>query len=197
MRISNPPPSESNLDRHSITRLLQSKLPIAVYPCATDQGPFDRDQHNSYWELPNLQFVKGMAPALQRYIAFAFMRLSRSDFLRAMDYDQPRELMEKLFKIRHRVWETATWVQIADYRLVRRSREKAQLIPAAALQPDDLVLPFKLIPCEVEVADTALYRITVSEGAGNFRVLFRGDPYENEQALQTALPDLYQSFRVP
>ncbi len=54
------------LDPHAIVRLLRSELPIAIYPCATQDGPFAYGPHNCFWKLPNLAFVADLQPPLRR-----------------------------------------------------------------------------------------------------------------------------------
>jgi pyrimidine-specific ribonucleoside hydrolase len=88
---SNPGFLEWNvqLDPHAIVCLLRSKLPIAIYPCATKDGPFACGPNNSYWTLPDLRFVERMHPALRAYLAYAFGRSARADFLRAVEPESP------------------------------------------------------------------------------------------------------------
>src|SRR5229473_167211 len=72
----------------------------------------------------DMRFIADMHPKLRRYLGYAFGRLSRIDFLRAMDDDLPEELMEQIYTLsdpahpdgRHYVWETALWTNIASRR---------------------------------------------------------------------------------
>jgi hypothetical protein len=73
------------LDVHAFRRLLQSDLPVALYPCATQDGAFALGPNNTYWQLPNLAFIGQMHPQLRRYLDFAFGKSLRHDFLRAME----------------------------------------------------------------------------------------------------------------
>ena len=49
------------LDPQALVRLLRSDLPIAIYPCATKEGPFAYGPHNCFWKLNNLQFIEKSA----------------------------------------------------------------------------------------------------------------------------------------
>ena len=181
------------LDPHAAVRLLRSDLPIAIYPCATGAGPFAYGPHNSFWLLPNLEFVARMDPRLRRYLVYAFTRSTRPDFLRALEEDPPAEVMAAVAARRHNVWETATWMQAADRRLVRRVDGRYRILPAGEIQPADKILPGDLKPCRLEVRDDGKFTFSLASGGG-FRMYDRGDPSENERALREALPALYESF---
>ena len=69
-------------------------LPIAFYPdaannagdkgCGVFSPAFSYDEHDTYWKLPNLRFIRQMDAPLRRYLEYAFSRSSRVDFLRAI-----------------------------------------------------------------------------------------------------------------
>ena len=80
-----------------------------------------------------------MDPKLQRYMAYAFGRVNRSDFLRAMDEDFPDELTAKVYSQPHNVWETSVWAQVSNRRLVRRADGHYRMIPASEVLPTDKV----------------------------------------------------------
>lgn len=191
------------LDPLAIVCLLRTKLPIALYPDAAnnakDKGynvfspAFSYDEHNTYWKLPNLQFITQMDPPLRRYLEYAFNRSSRVDFLRAMEVDGP-PLDEKLLAKEHYVWETAVWIFLSGRKLVKRADGSCRIVAAREVQPFDKVLPNELRPCIVTVRDDGIYEYRETSGPSNFSVYYRGDPRENEAALREALPALYLSF---
>ena len=96
------------LDPQAIVCLLRSDLPIAIYPCATRDvfkdgkrvniGAFEYGPHNTFWKLPNLKFIAQMEPRLRRYLTFAFGRVNRVDFLRAMEEDPPADSCGRLWR---------------------------------------------------------------------------------------------------
>jgi len=182
------------LDPHAMVCVLRSDLPVAIYPCATQDGPFALGRHNCSWKLENLGFVSGMHPRLRSYLAFAFSRSMRMDFLRYLDEDPPAAIMNDIGKRPHNVWETAVWMQVADLRLVRRADGVCRIIPAGEVRPSDRVLPNELRPCTVTVSDKGLFSFKLTDKPTNFRIYDRGDPIENERALREALRVLYQSF---
>jgi pyrimidine-specific ribonucleoside hydrolase len=183
------------LDRRAFVRLLRSDLPIALYPCATDKGPFDLGRHNSFWKLPDLRFLREMRPGLQRYLAFAFERVARMDFLRAMESDFPPDVMERVCGRPHNVWETAVWAQVTNRRLVRRADGHYRLVPASEVSPSDTVLPNELRLCRILARDDGQFDFEFTAAPTNFFLYDREDPLANERALQEALPALYTSFK--
>lgn len=191
-----------NLDPHAFVRVLQSDLPIALYPCATADGPFGYHRNNSFWQLPDLRFVASMHPALRRYLGYAFGRVVRPDFLRAMEEDLPDDLMEQVYatatdafyRRSHQVWETALWINIADRRLVQRADGTYRIMPAADVTHSDRVLPNDLRPCTINLQADGRFTYAWTDQPSSLLMYDRGDPHENERALQEALPALYQSF---
>lgn len=189
-----------HLDPHAVVRLLRSDLPVAIYPCATHEGGFAYGRHNSYWKLPNLEFIREMAPELARYLCYAIARSGRVDFLRALEQDPPQGLMDEVGARHHHVWETAIWLNASNSHLVRRTDGSHRIVHHSQLRPGDTILPNELRPCTVRVHDDGRYAFEIVEGEGggegNFWIYDRHEPYENEAALREALPALYCSFRV-
>jgi hypothetical protein len=186
------------LDPNAIVCLLRSNLPVAIYPCAVgakEGGALGYGPHNCFYKTPDLHFIKRMDPRLQRYLAYAFGRVNRSDFLRAMDEDFPDELTAKVYSEPHNVWETSVWTQTSNRRLVRRADGHYRIIPAGAVLPTDKVLPNDLRPCVLKVPDDGLFTFKLTDKPSNFLMYDRGDPYENERAFTEALIDFYTSIR--
>ncbi len=185
------------LDPHAFVCLLRSDLPIAIYPCATKDGPFAYGPHNCFWRLPDLQFIRQMEPRLQRYLGYAFEWSNRSDFLRAMEEDPPETIWPPICGRSHNVWETCVWMQVAGRRLVRRSDGCYRIVTERDVRADDRVLPNHLRPCQVTVRENGSFTFEMTDQPTNFWIYDRGDPGENERALREALPALYVSFKPP
>jgi pyrimidine-specific ribonucleoside hydrolase len=185
------------LDPHPIVCLLRSSLPIAVYPCATKDGAFAYGPHNTYWKLPNVDFIDRMYPQLRQYLGYALGRVQRTDFLRVLEEsfstDFIKGLVGKSYNGVHNVWETAVWMQISRRCLVQRANGHFAIIPQRAVRHSDKVLKNQLRPCLVEVRDDGQYRFELVSGESNFLIYERGDPTENEMALREALPEWYVS----
>jgi pyrimidine-specific ribonucleoside hydrolase len=184
------------LDPHAFVCLLRSDLPVAIYPCATKDGPFAYGRHNCFWRMPDLKFIARMDPKLQAYLAFAFTRSTRMDFLRAVEQAPAAAVLNSFMGREHNVWETSVWAQVSGRRIVRRADGAHRLIPAADVLPSDTVLPNELRPCKVKVRDNGMFTFELTDGPTNFLIYDRGDPKENELALRQALPELYTGFRV-
>ena len=129
--------------------LLRSDLPIAVHPCATREGPFAYGPHNCFWQLNHLRFVERMDPRLQAYLAFAFTRSNRMDFLRAVEEPPTTDALRSFTGRKHNVWETGTWLQVSGRRLVRRADGTHRILAAAEVLRTDTVLPNELRPCRI------------------------------------------------
>ena len=183
------------LDPHAIVRLLRSELPIAIYPCGTKGGAFAYDEHNTFWRLPDLQFIRQLDPRLRRYLAYAFERSSRLDFLHALDSDWPAEAVDRMCGRAHAVWETAVWIEASGRRLVRNAAGVHRIVALAEVGSGDRVLTNELLPCAVSVRDDGGFAFALTERESNFSIYHRGDWRENEAALRVALPALYASFR--
>lgn len=83
----------------------------------------------------------------------------------------------------------------AMVRLLRRANGSHRIVPAAEVLSTDKVLPNELRPCIVQVRDNGGFSFTLTDRPTNFLIYDRGDPKENERALQEALSALYLSFR--
>ncbi len=184
------------LDPHAFVRLLRSDLPIAIYPCATAKGAFDLGVNNSFWLLPDLQFVRRMDPLLQRYLAYGYERSTRPDFLVALEEDPPSEVIGQICQRSQNVWETALWTQVAQRRLVKRADGHYRLVPKAEIQTSDSEVPERLVPCHVDVCPNGLFTFEKTTESTNFLIYEREDPKQNELALREALPALYESFSL-
>lgn len=184
-----------HLDVHGFVRLLRSNLEMAIYPCATENGPFDYGPHNSYWILENMNFIRDMEPRLRNYLGYVFERMNRVDFLRALDEPLGDDFMKRICAKRHNVWETAVWAQVARRSIVQRASGEYRLVPNGEIAAGDRVLPNELRPCRVEVQDNGFFAFEFVEQS-NFAMYDRGEPYLNERALREALPELYRNFRT-
>jgi hypothetical protein len=189
------------LDPHAFVAVLQSGLPIALYPCGAgnlDGGwaAFSYDSNNGYWQLANLNFISEMNPPIRRYLEFAFSESKRSDFLRAMETDADPPFDSNRWNRMHRVWETCVWICMTSRVLVQRNDGAYRILPRNKLVPTDRILPNELRPCLLEVQENGLFTYQYSDQPTNIRIYYRGDPLENEKALNDALPALYLEFRT-
>jgi hypothetical protein len=183
------------LDVHAFLRLLRSDLPIAIYPCATQDGAFSLGPNNSYWLLPDLEFVKNMDPKIRRYLDFAFTKSVRVDFLRAMDVDDSVQNTSTYPKPHH-VWETALWTTISKRLLVKHKEGNFEIIPAHNLTKTDKVIPNLLKPCRLRVREDGRFVFEFIQGSSNIYLYDRGDALENQKAFKEALPALYLTFQA-
>lgn len=185
------------LDPHAFVRVMRSDLPIALYPCATPQGPFDVGPFNCFWKLPDMSFIREMAPALRRYLVYAFEASTRMDFLVAMEDEPAKEALDRACARAHNVWETAVWIEAADRKLVRRADGRACIVPRNEVASGDVLDSGRLAPCTWTVDDHGNLEFSLTDHAPRSWIYHRERPQENELALREALPDLYCGYKPP
>lgn len=184
------------LDPHAFVAVLRSRMNVAIYPCATAASPFEVGRNNSFWNLENLRFVGRMDSRLQAFLAYAFERSTRSDFLRAVEEAPDPEAIARICARPHSVWETAVWKNVAGRRLAPGPDGAYRLEPGAppnAGAPDPA--EDRLVPCTVNVRPDGQFAATPTVRRTNFRVYERPNPQANQRALRQALPSLYTAFR--
>ena len=184
------------LDVAAFVRLLRSDLPLALYPCATDKGPFDLGPNNTFWKLPDLGFLRDLSPGLRRYAVFALNRTVRMDFLRALEHDPPAELLNEICKRPHNVWETAVWAEVSGRSLVRRGDGTHRLIPAADVSPADTVIRGRPETLPSDRPGRRPVHLQARHESSRVRIYERADPIGQQRALREALPALYRSFSI-
>ena len=190
------------LDPHAFATMLRSGLPIALYPCGAgnkDGGiaAVSYDSNNGFWKLSTLNFIPKMDPPIRRYLEFAFSRSKRSDFLRAMEADADPPFDTQQWNRNHNVWETCVWICMTDRVLVRRQDGSHRILRRSELKPTDTILPNELRSCTLDVQDNGLFTFQYTDLPSNIRIYYRGDPKENEKALNEALPAWYLEFKTP
>ena len=194
------------LDTLAAARVLRSGMRIILYPCATENGPFDKGVNNSFWALWNLDWILDMPDGRMRnYLAYNILRKSdRPDFLSYLESPLPESDAAVLSSFRsdrfygsggaHYVWETAVWMQVASLVLVGREGV-GRIVPEGEVLDDDLVCPEQLWPVRLEVADNGLFRFERCDDASSVRMYFRMEPWKQERLLNEAFPVWYGSFR--
>lgn len=183
-----------SLDPHAFVRVLRSDLPVAVYPCADESGPWGLGQHNTFWQSPDFGLIRRVAPPLRRYLAFVFERTERADFLVAMEDEVPEEVVARIAALRHNVWETDVWMHVAKRKLVRLAEGGYRIVPEKDVQAGDTVISSELLPCTLDVRDDGQFTFALTEKPTPFSIFFRKDPEEHQRALIEALPRLYESY---
>jgi len=185
------------LDVHAFVCLLRSGLPLALYPCASDRGPFALHRHDSYYQLGKLSFIRRMEPRLRSYLAYALTRQLRHDFLRAMEFDPEPELLDQIDALRsHHVWETALWLEVSGRKLVKRPGVGYCIMAADDVKPGDIILKNDQTPCRIKVRDDGRFDFELTTGKTGVTIYDRGDDLEeNERAMGEALKELYLGFR--
>lgn len=182
------------LDELAFTRLMQSDLPISLYPCADADSAFAYGEHNTFWTLPNLHFVREIDPRLRNYVIFALGRMIRADFLSVLDGKLDEgDAQDRLNRV-HNVWETAVWLNVARRKVVYRDTAW-KIVPQADVRAGERALKNELRPCTLHVRKDGRIAYTLTNARTNFSIFERGDPHEYEQALREAVPAWWKTFR--
>ncbi|ADB33552.1 hypothetical protein Kfla_4525 [Kribbella flavida DSM 17836] len=182
-------------DPIAMMRIVDSGLPLSLYPCATIDSCYAYDHHNTFWSLPDLRWIEGMHPPLRRYLGYALARSSRPDYLRALEEDAPPEVMADIYRRSHSVWETAVWMNVSGRILVRRLDGTHRIIRADDRQPGDVAFRNDQVPCTTTTHPSGLYSFQLTDEPASTTIFVRDDPAEYEKAMTEAMPALYQSFR--
>lgn len=183
------------LDVYAFTRILRSDLSVSIYPCGGIGGAFVKYRNNTYWQLNDMRFVSEMDPKLARYIDFALTKRLAYDFLRVLD-EETRRIEPEAYPMPFAVWETPVWIAISGREIVRKKDGRYRIVKKREIEEGDRVIPYKMIPCRLDVRDDGRFVASETDGPTPFRIYFRPDPEEQEAALQEALPHLMKSFRV-
>ena len=181
------------LDVFAFTRLLRSDLPIDLYPCAGIDGAFVKDPNNTYWQMPDMDFIGTLHPKLQRYIDYAFAKELCYDFLKILDIDEAPRLRFDQYPQPFHFWETALWMNVAQRELVCTLEERYELQPRKEIKAGEKIIPYAMRPCQLEVRDDGRFKFAYTQES-NIRIYYRENLDLNEKALQQAVPSLMRSY---
>lgn len=182
------------LDPHAFVRMLRSGLNVTIYPCATEQGAFALGRNNTYWNLPDFSMIQRVAPPLQRYLAYAFERSTRVDFLSVLDEEIPEERLAAIASRQHSVWETDVWIHVAGRKLVCREGTGYRIVPAAEVKAEDRIISSERVPCSLSVRDDGQFSFSPTDQPTPYKIFHRADPEEHQKALREAMPAMYEEF---
>jgi hypothetical protein len=185
------------LDPWAFIRLLQSDLPIAIYPCSTKDGAFSYGRNNTYWKFQDLSFFTHLDRRLRNYVIYALARMNRPDFLACLEGELPADAASGRITHPHHVWETAVWLNVTRQKLIRKANNEAAVVPAADSATGCKVIQNSLVPCEVHVRSDGRFAFHATEKKSNFSIFQRDDPDEYEAASREAFMALWLSFRLP
>ena len=180
------------LDVYSFTRVLRSGLPVALYPCAGKDGGFVKDVNNTFYYLNDLSFLKELHPKLQCYLDYAFDQRLQHDFLRAMDGPAPYSGGKKIQFEKFSVWETAIWLEVLGYSIVK-TNDRYELAKGPANGAGKMESGLR--SCRLtEIRDDGRFRFEYAGGPSNISIYYRNNVNENEKALNQIVPAMYKSY---
>jgi pyrimidine-specific ribonucleoside hydrolase len=185
------------LDPLAARRVVDSGLPISLYPCASAVDCFSYDRHNTYWKLDTLEWIKQMHPALRRFMLYGLGRSERVDFLRALDDEPSDELKRAVYSREHSVWETAPWMIASGSSLVQHPAGDFEIVAERDVRQNDRIIGNRQVACSVTTHESGLYSFELTgqnAATAPVTIFERDDTAEYERALRQALPRLYTSF---
>jgi len=177
------------LDVHVYVRVLRSGLPVALYPCATENGPFDKGAFNTYWKLPNKQVFLRMDPPLRRYMQYVFTRSNDQGFLSYLEED--RCAAADWADESHNVWETAIWMQAAGRELIC-TEQGYRYLPKGQKKA---ALREELLPCRIDVKDNGVFTFELTAEPTNTYIYHRELPDDMDRMLAEAYEAEYLGFQ--
>jgi hypothetical protein len=183
------------LDPWAFIRLLQSDLPIALYPCATKDGAFSYGPHNTHWKFQDLSFVSRLDPGLRNYVIYALARLNRPDFLACLDGELPLDAASDRITHPHHVWETAVWLNVTRQQLAAGNGSEFSLVSLSGNSADSRVIRNSLVPCNVNVRNDGRFSFQATDRHTNFSIFQRDDPVAYEAASRQAFTSLWTSIK--
>ncbi|MGC8739207.1 MAG: hypothetical protein ACP5UA_11265 [Candidatus Hydrogenedens sp.] len=184
------------LDPKAFIRVLSLDIPLYIYPCADKDNAFALGNYNTYWLMPNLEFMKEMDPRLLRYLIYSHSRSNRVDFLQVLEEEPSETDKNTLFQRKHNVWETDVWLEVSKRLLVQRADGNYQIILATERKASDRIISPSFIPVHLKPFPDGNFEIEQTDEGTPHRLFFRSDPEEHQKALRQALPELYKSFRT-
>lgn len=183
------------LDVFAFNRILKSELPVAIYPCAGKDGGFVKDCNNTYWKLPDIDFIRKMNPQLQRYLDFAFTQKLQYDFLRAMNADYPVDIDLNRYPCPFHVWESAIWLKATQREIICTPTGEYRLVKERKSNKGDRIVANELRRCNLdEIRDDGRFQFSYTDKSSDKEIYYRPDLDENEKALQQVIPELYISI---
>ena len=185
-----------NLDPFAAICLLKSSLPIYIYPCAGENNPYELSQHNSYWKLNQMSFLKSMDVKLKRYLQYALTRSKRIDFLRAMEEEPDETVISQFYTAEHQIWETAVWLEVTGRKLTKRKSDEYRILKSSEINSDDTIIKTEMKNCILDVKENGGFDFKLTDKESNFKIFYRENPIQYQTALNEAFGQWYCSFTV-
>ena len=185
------------LDTIAFHTLMQSGLPITIYPCASGKpvetqdrfaNAFASDTNNTYYLLKDLSFLAKTDNRIRQYSEFVFSREDTTRSLQKLEEEWAGN--DEVFNRSQHVWETAIWMQLANQALVTKPSGKVKIIPEREVTPHDSVFKEATVRCSIEVQPSGLFNYKYDEN-GDFYIYKRDDPNRYEQLMNKAIPEYY------
>lgn len=189
---SSPEHEEWNvqLDPHAYVRIMRSVLPIDWYPCASENGVFDRKGlHGTHWQAKQRKLIEGCPGRLRGWFAYVLAGSSRGDILRSMDELGRGSVWHDLLQAKRNMWSTVGLVRAAG-RTVSRTAKGWRFLSDDDHSGTAESLDATMVNVQVEVGDDARVQWRESDQPCNIRLFRRNNPKQYAEAMPKALAAL-------
>ena len=180
------------LDRKAYKRMLESGLPISLYPCVPLNDP-----KSSHWTLKHYGDVFKTAPlALQNYIIYA---LSTVDTAEIDPQDalkmNLRPFARPIYDREKNMWCQASFITAAGRKIYKFGDEWKALPPTSGGQTEDTL--FTMVPLRMEVDEKGNTSVLDYQSPNpNVLSIVQKKPEQYQLAMTSCLKYIYQEFQV-
>jgi pyrimidine-specific ribonucleoside hydrolase len=180
------------LDPFAMAALLDSDLPLAIYPCASAGRPFSLKEGNTFCQLENLQFVKRLREPLYRHARFAREKNVVADPLKYLDSATLPPESPDLWTEAFNSWELPIWLQIAGLGIKQTRTDELSVVDRRNLS-NDTAVDGELHKVYIKSNSNGTFNI--SDSSGKKVLLFRRkNPGQYQSAVRSVLPNLLSRY---
>jgi hypothetical protein len=186
------------LDTLAFVNLMESGLPISLYPCASGRkveegkqlaNAFLKDSNNTYYQLKSLSFIDEMETGLRQYCYSIFKPFEGNNYLGYLEKKVPRD--STILAKSHHVWESAIWMQLANLKLIKDRNGNIRIVPESEVEGGDEVYQEKMVRCRANIKPSGLFEYKY-DSKGSFLIYERGDVERYEKWMNQAIPIYYK-----
>ncbi|MEN6372229.1 MAG: hypothetical protein ABFD64_09485 [Armatimonadota bacterium] len=176
--------------------LFKSGMTIYWYPCATENGPFDSDNHNTFWRTSHRTIFKDLPLPMRAWFTHSYSGNMRGDIIRALHEQGNWSPWDNIFSAPARnLWSTASLITAANRALVKTG-EGWRFVSKSEATTDAARQRLGLKPVNVTIDEGAITSWTPSEGGSNVMLYGRDHGPEHTEAMAEALNALLCSIHA-
>lgn len=183
------------LDPAAYACVLRSGLPIDWYPCANGTGPFETNEHNTYWKAPQVTLFRDLQPPLRAWFYYAFSHGRCADVIRVLQEEVDEPAWQYILSQTRNLWSTASLVIAAGRSLVNTSHGW-RFVPAGGSHTPVSSGPWSFEEVAVTVDDHGITRWKKSTVPTGIRLFRRETGPSHDAAMLEALNALLRDIKT-